>query len=191
MKRERVSPKMVVGKYTSSRRQGRGQGGVMAKCQRSYVPVSCVQKWKAEQDRQFPNDLITRLEAARVRGVTPQAIHHLIRKGLLTVQWHTIACKGGKAVRRQLLSRAEVEGQTPPLAIPQPPPKRRGGRRADAETARVHEFCFDRYIKGDKLAIIRRAAEPLFGSRAPKEDGHVTTYAKRHADKNGIPWTPR
>lgn len=66
-------------------------------------------------------------------------------------------------------------------------PKRRG-RKPSSSTAQIYEYCYLRYVKGDKLAVIRAAAARLFPNAAPpKEDRDVTLYAKRHAQRNGLP----
>jgi hypothetical protein len=65
------------------------------------------------------------------------------------------------------------------------------GRPRRAGTERVMEFCFEGYNRGDKLAVIRRGASKEFGSAAPKEDSHVTEYAKRYAKRTGKQLTRR
>jgi hypothetical protein len=42
-----------------------------------------------------------------------------------------------------------------------------------------------------KLAAIRRKLEEKYGTHAPKEDSHVTLYAKRHATREGLSFVPR
>lgn len=59
--------------------------------------------------------------------------------------------------------------------------KDKGGRPPSAVTQAVYGYCYERWSKGDNLAAIRYGAERQFGSAAPKEDSHVTEYAKRHA----------
>jgi hypothetical protein len=76
-----------------------------------------------------------------------------------------------------------------PNASETPIPRRNnvGGRPSDTAAA-VKKFCYERYIKGDKLAKIRSEATNVFGEKAaPKQDGHVTMYAKRYAEKHGLP----
>lgn len=68
------------------------------------------------------------------------------------------------------------------------PSRKRGGRPRSAEVEEVQAYVYRRWIKGDKLAAIRRGAEKQFGpSRAPKEDSHVTREAKRYAKKKSLP----
>jgi hypothetical protein len=66
-----------------------------------------------------------------------------------------------------------------------------GGRPTSKATARVYAFCYERYMRGDKLPLIRREAAREFGNLAPKEDSHVRLYAKRHATKHHKVWVPR
>jgi hypothetical protein len=67
----------------------------------------------------------------------------------------------------------------------QPPRKR--GRVVRSETDAMQKFCYEGYVRGDKLVSIRRAAATQFGSLAPKEDAHVTTYATRYAKRHRRP----
>src|SRR5262249_14600187 len=86
-----------------------------------------------------PNDLITQTEAARIRGVTHEAIRYLVRKGRFTVI---------KVGGRVFLSRSEVEAFKPsvggrPKANPtkKAPQKtkaaRKRGSRKSKRTARL------------------------------------------------------
>jgi hypothetical protein len=63
----------------------------------------------------------------------------------------------------------------------------RGGRPRSEATEAVLRFCYERYNAGDKLSSIRVKARQRFGNRAPKQDGHVTGYAKRYAARTGKP----
>jgi len=65
-----------------------------------------------------PNDLITQTEAARIRGVTHEAIRYLVRKGRFTVV---------KIGGRVFLSRSEVEAFKPSV----------GGRPKAKQTKRA------------------------------------------------------
>lgn len=68
--------------------------------------------------------------------------------------------------------------------------KKSGGRPISPKTQDMHEFCFNEYNKGTKLSRIRAQAVTLFGKElAPKDDGHVTTYAKRFSEKTKRPLT--
>jgi hypothetical protein len=66
-----------------------------------------------------PADLISQTEAARIRGVSPQAITDLIDRGRLTVY---------EVAGKRLLSRGEVEN----YATGQPGPKPRRGELGKA-----------------------------------------------------------
>jgi hypothetical protein len=62
--------------------------------------------------------------------------------------------------------------------------KNRGGRARNPQVAEVYEYCYHRWVRGDKLAVIRAGAVREFGEgRAPKEDSHVVTYAMRHVKR--------
>jgi hypothetical protein len=63
-----------------------------------------------------------------------------------------------------------------------------GGRPGSEHHEAVKEYCYQQYIAGVKLALIRETARRLYGDEAaPKQDGHVTTYAQRWAEDNGLP----
>jgi hypothetical protein len=67
-------------------------------------------------------------------------------------------------------------------------PKNPGGRPVSERAERVQRHCYEGYTRGDKLSSVRAAAR-LFGEQvAPKQDGHVTTYARRYAERNGLPF---
>ncbi|HLN30034.1 MAG TPA: hypothetical protein VK395_19990 [Gemmataceae bacterium] len=102
-------------------------------------------------------------------------------------------------IRRAL---AAVKSGMAPAAVqpgqPANPPTQqdeaRTGRPRSELTLQVQRFCYERYMRngpGDKLPLIRREAARLFGVRAPKEDSHVTLYAKRYAEKTSSPWSTR
>jgi hypothetical protein len=73
-----------------------------------------------------PKDWISQAEAARIRGVTQQAVANLVRRGRLTA----ISVAG-----RTLVLRSEVEA-----FVPQPklgrPPKKAADRKAASKKAR-------------------------------------------------------
>jgi hypothetical protein len=69
--------------------------------------------------------------------------------------------------------------------------KRAGGRPPKKQTKELHKYCYERYVRGDKLSAIREGARQVFGARAPKQDGHVTGYARRYAEGEGLPFTTR
>jgi hypothetical protein len=61
----------------------------------------------------------------------------------------------------------------------------KAGRPFSAQTTDLYQFCFDGYNRGEKLAVTRERAAKQFGARAPKEDRHVTEYARRYAKRTG------
>jgi hypothetical protein len=64
---------------------------------------------------------------------------------------------------------------------------RKRGRPTSEQTEAVYKFCYEHYVAGQKLLSIREKAARVFGNRAPKEDAHVTEYAKRYAKRNRLP----
>jgi len=73
-------------------------------------------------------------------------------------------------------------------------PSTRTGRPRSDLTMEVQAFCYEQHQgpAQQKLPAIRLAAMRLFGiDRAPKEDAHVTLYAKRYSQKTGLPWKSR
>lgn len=94
----------------------------------------------------------------------------------------------GRRLPAETLGSETAETPTLPAEPEQP---NKGGRPRSAQTAEVEEFCYEGHKRGDKLSSIRLAAERLFGNKAPKQDAHVTLNARRHAEKNGLPFTPR
>jgi hypothetical protein len=84
----------------------------------------------------------------------------------------------------------QPNGHPPATSQPVPPakPKKQGGRPIDPKVEEVQKYCYDRWIKGDKLSQIREGARARFGEdRAPTEDSHVTELAKRYAARKGLP----
>jgi len=66
--------------------------------------------------------------------------------------------------------------------------KSSGGRPHSELVEEILQFCYESYIRGDKLPKIRAAAVRIFGNkRAPKQDGHVTRNAQRYAARHGLP----
>jgi hypothetical protein len=63
--------------------------------------------------------------------------------------------------------------------------KAKGGRPRDPETEEVYKFCFERFVAGDKLSLIRSKAYQQFGERAPHDDAAVRLYAQRYAKRTG------
>jgi hypothetical protein len=80
-----------------------------------------------------------------------------------------------------------IVGHAPPPG-PAAKPNGRGRPSETGMTAQVYAFCHERYIAGDKLSVIRQKATKKFGAKAaPKEDSHVTMYARRHAEAKSLP----
>jgi hypothetical protein len=60
---------------------------------------------------------------------------------------------------------------------------RQRGRPASVHTEDVKKLCYEEYVAGSKLSVIVEKARRLFGDRAaPKQPGHVITYAQRYAE---------
>jgi hypothetical protein len=62
-----------------------------------------------------------------------------------------------------------------------------GGRPPRAHSAEIKRLSYEGYRAGDKLSAVRRRIENPYPGEAPKQDGHVTTLAKRYAEENGKP----
>lgn len=62
-----------------------------------------------------------------------------------------------------------------------------GGRRRSEATEEVYRFCYQMFGAAKRSTIMKKAAE-MFGKRAPKQEPHVTLFAKRHAANNNLPW---
>jgi hypothetical protein len=71
--------------------------------------------------------------------------------------------------------------------------RNRGGRPLQKATREVYQFCYEQYLNPEnKVAHIRHLARVKFGDKlAPKQNGHVTTYARRWAERNGLLFTTR
>jgi hypothetical protein len=67
-------------------------------------------------------------------------------------------------------------------------PQRGGRPSTTGRTAEVKACCWEGYVDGDKLPVIRERCRRLFGeAAAPKQDSHVIMYAKRYAKGNQLP----
>jgi hypothetical protein len=79
-------------------------------------------------------------------------------------------------------------GNKEPMGTENHPPKvrKRLGRIRSKETEEVYKYCYDERAKGRKRSTILRETQTRFGSRAPKTEAEVRTYAKRYAERNGL-----
>jgi hypothetical protein len=77
----------------------------------------------------------------------------------------------------------------PVLPLPQTEsPKAKRGRPPRSDRAEdVKKLCYEGYIRGQKLSVIRAQAERLFGDAAPKNDSNVPTVVARYAKAHGLP----
>jgi hypothetical protein len=145
-------------------------------------------------NKTYFGDVLTDLD------ISMSTLRRLVKahKGRITKEWGKAA--DGRSIPRAYLDNAcytairntvrpGEEKVAEPTAIEHPPqPKTRRGRKPSLETAQIYEYCYTRYIRGDKLTAIRLAATRLFPKATPpKEDRDVTLYAKRYAQRNGLP----
>jgi hypothetical protein len=84
-----------------------------------------------------------------------------------------------------------AEAQPAASTVAGKPANRGRGRPKDEETARMYKYCYDRYTDGAKRLLILAEVKTKFPASAPKEDRHITTYAKRYGKQNNLPFTPR
>jgi hypothetical protein len=56
----------------------------------------------------------------------------------------------------------------------------------------MYQFCYEELVRAKrgetKRSRIFEAVQDLYGEDALSEDRHVTLYAKRHAERNALPW---
>jgi hypothetical protein len=66
------------------------------------------------------------------------------------------------------------------------------GRPVSKETQEMYQFCYEQYVtNGKKLSVVFALCKQRFQARAPKDESQVSTYAKRYAARNGLPWRPK
>jgi hypothetical protein len=92
---------------------------------------------------------------------------------------------GGKGDTPEIASREE----SAPSGLPGPQAAndvRRGGRPLSAETQAVYKFCYEERQKVGDPVVMRRA-NAKFKKQVIKDVRHVWLYAKRYADRKGLP----
>jgi hypothetical protein len=66
--------------------------------------------------------------------------------------------------------------------------KSKGGRPPEDQTQAIHKFCHDKYVSEDKgAATVMVLANRKFGAETIKESSTVRLYARRYAQKHGLP----
>jgi hypothetical protein len=162
-----------------------------------------VQWWAGRPSRLHPG------KAIWSRPIPNAARHRRGSPGRVTVylEAHVQACVAGRESRhpntgnrggRPRVSREEP-GAPAVRPVPAPPDgdarqrtaapgkRRLGGRPRSRSTEALEKFCYDFYVgKGLTAAAVLTKAAKQFED-APKEEAHVRLYARRYAERHGLP----
>jgi hypothetical protein len=85
-----------------------------------------------------------------------------------------------------------ANGQASANERPDPSPRKTGGRPPSKVTWAVYEFTYNLYVRdGEKAPLVMRKVNEHFKRTAIREEKHVWLFAKRFADKHGLPMKNR
>jgi hypothetical protein len=85
---------------------------------------------------------------------------------------------------------AVLEPAPPAAPNPQPAAKRRGRKTSD-DTMELYKACYDAYCGPQKLSAACRTIRAHFGAEALTEKSNLRLYARRYAERCGLPFQRR